>query len=80
MKLHEVLQGDKELGVSGRAVCGERAVGCSESCYRGAINGRGRCEIRDGFDRFVLVDVVGRLIGVVSQVENGAGCGRLRLR
>ena len=79
IQLHEVLQGDEELGVGGRAVGGEGAIGRSESCYRGAINGRGRREICDGFDRFVLVDVVGRLIGVVAQMENGAGCGRLRL-
>ena len=79
MKLREVLQGDEELGVGDRVVCGDCAVGCSESCYRGAITGRGRREIRDGFDRFVLVGVVGRLIGVVAQLENGAGCGRLRL-
>ena len=31
MKLHEVLQGDDELGVGIRAVCGEGAVGRSES-------------------------------------------------
>ena len=42
MKLREVLQGDEDLGVGGRAVCSERAVGCSEICYRGAITGRGR--------------------------------------
>ena len=79
MQLREVLQGDEELGVGGRAVGGEGAVGRSESCYRGAITGRGRREICDGFDRFVLVGVVGRLIGVVGRLENGAGCGRLRL-
>ena len=33
MKLREVLQGDEELGVSGRAFCGEGAVGSSERCY-----------------------------------------------
>ena len=79
MHLREVLQGNEELGVGGRAVGSEGAVGCSESYYRGAITGRGRREIRDGFDRFVLVDVVGRLIGVVARLENGAGFGRLRL-
>ena len=79
MQLREVLQGNEELGVGGRAVGGEGAVGCSESCYRGVITGRGRREIRDGFDRFVLVDVVGRLIGVVARLENGAGCDRLVL-
>ena len=42
MKLREVLQVDEELGVGGRAVCGERAVGRNESCYQGAITGRGR--------------------------------------
>ena len=31
------------------------------------------------FQGFVLVDVVGRLIGVVARPENGAGCGRLQL-
>ena len=31
MQFLEVLQGDEELGVDGRAVCGEGAVGCSES-------------------------------------------------
>ena len=41
-KLHEVLQGDGELGVGGCAVCSEGAVGRSERCYRGAITGRGR--------------------------------------
>ena len=66
MQLRKVLQGDEELGVGGRSVGGEGAVGCSESCYRGAITGRGRCEIRDGFDRFVLVGVVSRRIGVVA--------------
>ena len=60
MQLREVLQGDEELGVGGRAVCGEGAVGCSEICYRGVITGRGRCEVRNGLDHFVLVDVVGR--------------------
>ena len=79
MQLRKVLQGDEELGVGGRAVCSEGAVGRSESCYRGAITGCGRRKVRDGFDRFVLVDVVRRLIGVVSRLENGAGCGRLRL-
>ena len=67
------------MGVIGSAVCGECNVGCSESSYRGAITGLGRRKVRDGFDRFVLVDVVGRLIGVVARLENGAGCGRLRL-
>ena len=43
MKLREVLQGDEDLGVGGCAVCGECAVGRSESCYRGAITGRGHC-------------------------------------
>ena len=42
MKLHKVLQGYEYLGESGRAVCGEGAVGHSESCYRGAITCRGR--------------------------------------
>ena len=79
MQLCEVLQGDEEMGVGSRAVVGEGAVGRSESFYRGAINGCSRCEVRDGFDRFVLVDVVGRLIGVVAQLENGAGCVRRRL-
>ena len=77
MQLHKVLQGDEELGVGGRAVDGEGAVGCSESCYRGAITGCGCREIRDGFDRFVLVGVVIRRIGVVAGLENGACCGRL---
>ena len=72
-------QGDAELGVGGRAVGGEGTVGFSERCYRGAITGRGRREICDGFNRFVLLDVVGRLIGVVARLENGAGCGRLQL-
>ena len=31
MQLREVLQGDEELGVGGRAVGGEGAFGCSES-------------------------------------------------
>ena len=66
MQIREVLQGDEELGVGGCAVGGEGAVGCSESCYRGAITGRGRREIHDGFDRFVLVGVVSRRIGVVA--------------
>ena len=79
MQLREVLQGDDELGVGDCAVGGEGAVGCSESCYRGAITGRGRREIRDGFDRFVLVGVVGRLIGVIARLENGAGCRGLLL-
>ena len=34
MQLREVLQGDDDLVVGGRALCGEGAVGCSESCYR----------------------------------------------
>ena len=79
IQLRRVLQGDEELGVGGRAVGGEGAVGRSESCYRGAITGRGRRDIRDGFDRFVLLDVVGQLIGVVARLENGSGCGRLQL-
>ena len=66
MQLREILQGDEELGVGGRAVGGEGDVGCSESCYQGAITGRGRREILDGFDRFVLVGVVSRQIGVVA--------------
>ena len=33
MQLHEVLQGNEELGVGGRAVDGEGAAGRSESCY-----------------------------------------------
>ena len=66
MQLREVLQGDEELGVGGRAVGGEGAVGCSESCYQGAITIRGRREICDGFDRLVLVGVVSRRIGVVA--------------
>ena len=42
MQLHKVLQGDEEMGLGGRAVCGEGAVGCSGSCHRGAITGCGR--------------------------------------
>ena len=42
MKFREVLQGNEDLGVGVSAVCSECAVGCSESCYRGAITGRGR--------------------------------------
>ena len=72
MELREVLLGDEDLGVGGGAVCSEGAVGHSESCYRGAITGRGRCKIHDGFDRFVLVGVVSRLIGVVARLGNGA--------
>ena len=79
MQLCEVLQGVEELGVGGRAVYGEGTVSHSESCYRGAINGCSRCEVRNGYDRFVLVDMVGRLIGIVTQLENGAGCGCLQL-
>ena len=41
MKLRKVLQVDEDLGVGGRAFCGEGAVGCSESFYRGAITGCG---------------------------------------
>ena len=48
MQLRKIMQGDEELLVDGRAVGGEGAVGCSESCYRGAITGRGRREIHDG--------------------------------
>ena len=33
MQLHEILQGDEELGVGLRAVGGEGDVGCNESCY-----------------------------------------------
>ena len=66
MQLREVLQGYEELGVGGCAVGGEGAVGFSESCYQGAITGRDHREIRDGFDRFVLVGVVSRGIGVVA--------------
>ena len=79
MQLREVLEGDEELGVGGRAVCGEGAVGHIESCYQGTITGLGRREVGNGFDRFVLVDVVGRLIGVVARPENGAGYGCLQL-
>ena len=68
MQLHKVLQGDEELGVGGRAVFGDGAVVRSGRCYRGAITSRGRCKVRDGFDRFVLVDVVGRVIGVVARL------------
>ena len=68
MKFSEVLQGDEELGVGVSAVYGEYAVGRSESCYRGAITGRGRREVRGGFNRFVLVCVVGGLIGVVARL------------
>ena len=42
MKLCEDPQGNEELGVGVHAVCGECAVGHSESCYVGAITGRGR--------------------------------------
>ena len=66
MQLREILQGDEELGVGRYAVGDEGAVGCSESYYRGAITGRGRREIRDGFIRFVLVGVVSQQIGVVA--------------
>ena len=78
MQLREVLQSDEEMVVDGRSVCGEGAVGGSEICYQGAITGCGRREVHDGFNHFVLVDVVGRLIGVVAQLENGAGCCRLQ--
>ena len=77
MKFCKVLQGDEDLGVAGSVVCGECAVGRSERCYRGAITGSGRCYVCDGFDRFVLVCVVGRLIGVVARLKNGTRCGRL---
>ena len=33
MQLRDILQGNEELGVGRRAVGGESAVGCSESCY-----------------------------------------------
>ena len=42
MKFSEVLQGDDKLGVGVSAVCSECAVGCSESCYQGAIT----CSVR----------------------------------
>ena len=63
--------------MGGRAVYGECAVGCSESCYRGTVTGRGCREVRNGFNRLVLVDMVGLLIGMVARLENGAGCGCL---
>ena len=43
MKFSEVLQDDDELGVGVSAVCSECAVGCIESCYRGAITGSACC-------------------------------------
>ena len=43
MKFSAVLQGDEEMGVGGSSVCGECAVGISESCYQGAITDRSRC-------------------------------------
>ena len=58
MQIREVLQGDEELGVDVLSVDGEGAVGCRESCYRGAITGHGRGDICDDFNRFVLVGVV----------------------
>ena len=47
MQLREVLQGNEEQGLDGRAVGGEGAVGCSESCYRGVITGRVRRNIHE---------------------------------
>ena len=41
MNLREVLQRDEELRLDESSVCSECAVDRSESCYRGAITGRG---------------------------------------
>ena len=59
LKLGEVLNDNEELCVAGCAVGGEGTIRCSESCDQRAITGSGRCKVGDGFDRFILIGVVG---------------------
>ena len=72
LKLGEVLKGNEELCVGVSAFSGEGTIGCSERCDRGTITGSGRCKVGDGFDRFILIGVIGRL-------ESGTGRGGLRI-
>ena len=72
LKLGKVLKGNEELCVGGSVVVGEGTIGCSDSCNQGAITGSGRCKVGNGFDRFILIDVIVRL-------ESGTGRGGLRL-
>ena len=65
--------------MGGSAVGGEGTIGCSESCNRGAITGSGRLKVGDGFNRLILIGVIGRLIGVIGRLEYGTGRGFLRL-
>ena len=43
------------------------------------ITGSGRHNVGDSFDRFFLIGVIGRLIGVIGRLEDGTGCGGLQL-
>ena len=45
--------------MGGSAVGGEYTIGRSESCNRGAITGSGCRKVGDGFDRLILIGVIG---------------------
>ena len=79
LNLGEVLKGNEELCVCGSAVGGECNISCSESCYWDAITGSGCRKVGDGFDRFILIVVIGWLIGVIGQLEDGTSRGGLWL-
>ena len=59
LKLCEVLKGNAELCVSSSAVGGECNIDRSESCNQGAITGSGCCKVGNGFDRFILIGMIG---------------------
>ena len=58
--------------MGGSAVGGEGIFGSSENCDRGSITVSGHYKVGDGFNRFILIGVIGRL-------ESRTGRGRLRL-
>ena len=65
--------------MSGSTVKGECTVGCSERCNLGVIICSGYCKFGDGFNRFILIGVIGCLMGVIGRLEDGTGSGGLQL-
>ena len=79
LKLGEILKDNEELCMSGSAVSGECTIGRSESCDRGVITGSGCRKVGYGFDHFILIGVIGCLMGVIGRLEDGTGRGGPRL-
>ena len=72
-ELGDILQSYNKLGLTGRELGSEGAVGGGEIHHRGTITGRGSGEVGDCVDRVLLVD------GGVGSLETGSSGRDLRL-